>query len=274
MCWTFTPAHVDYAAFIASLVPEFASSMSCFPQQGADLGERLLYAFQWTHAYGYRNSILIGSDSPHISRNIIADARTALNEVAVVLGPSDDGGYYLIAMHQPHDVFSGIPMSTSVVTQRTIEQAERLGLTVQCIHPLFDIDELPDLLRLAKLLGTDSQLAPATAAYITSTRTYMTTTSIANLPRSIYIEPTSRCNEFCQQCPRTLLSREDDRDLSFDKFRYIVDQFPVLERVVLHGLGEPLLNKELPRMVRYLKDRGTSCSTPMVLPSPLNVVRR
>ncbi|HLJ33924.1 MAG TPA: radical SAM protein [Ktedonobacteraceae bacterium] len=85
----------------------------------------------------------------------------------------------------------------------------------------------------------------------------MTTVSIANLPRSIYIEPTSRCNELCQQCPRTLLSREDDRDLSFDKFRYIVDQFPVLERVVLHGLGEPLLNKELPRMVRYLKDRGT-----------------
>jgi MoaA/NifB/PqqE/SkfB family radical SAM enzyme len=78
-----------------------------------------------------------------------------------------------------------------------------------------------------------------------------------SLPRSIYIEPTSRCNEFCQQCPRTLLSREEDRDLTFDDFRSIVDQFPVLERVVLHGLGEPLLNKELPQMVRYLKDRGT-----------------
>ena len=77
------------------------------------------------------------------------------------------------------------------------------------------------------------------------------------LPRSIYLEPTSRCNEFCQQCPRTLLSREDDRDLSYDNFRYIVDQFPVLERVVLHGLGEPLLNKELPRMISYLKERGT-----------------
>src|SRR5258708_2157785 len=87
----------------------------------------------------------------------------------------------------------------------------------------------------------------------------MTTTAVSAppLPRSIYIEPTSRCNEFCQQCPRTLLAREDDRDLSFDNFRYIVDQFPVLERVVLHGLGEPLLNKELPRMIRYLKDRGT-----------------
>jgi MoaA/NifB/PqqE/SkfB family radical SAM enzyme len=85
----------------------------------------------------------------------------------------------------------------------------------------------------------------------------MTTLSVATLPRSIYIEPTSRCNEFCQQCPRTLLSREDDRDLSFEQFRYIVDQFPVLDRVVLHGLGEPLLNKDLPLMIRYLKERGT-----------------
>ena len=85
----------------------------------------------------------------------------------------------------------------------------------------------------------------------------MTTTSIVTLPRSIYIEPTSRCNELCQQCPRTLLSREDDRDLSFENFRSIVDQFPVLDRVVLHGLGEPLLNKDLPRMISYLKERGT-----------------
>src|SRR5437763_4054596 len=83
------------------------------------------------------------------------------------------------------------------------------------------------------------------------------TTARMPLPRSIYIEPASRCNELCQQCPRTLLSREEDRDLTYDEFRYIVDQFPVLERVVLHGLGEPLLNKDLPRMIRYLKERGT-----------------
>ena len=89
------------------------------------------------------------------------------------------------------------------------------------------------------------------------TTTIATNTPVVTLPRSIYIEPTSRCNELCQQCPRTLLSREDDRDLSYDKFLYIVNQFPVLDRVVLHGLGEPLLNKDLPRMVRYLKDRDT-----------------
>src|SRR5919108_5683083 len=81
--------------------------------------------------------------------------------------------------------------------------------------------------------------------------------TVTNLPRSIYIEPTTRCNELCQQCPRTLLSREEDRDLNYDEFRYIVDQFPALDRVVLHGLGEPLLNKDLPLMIRYLKERGT-----------------
>ncbi len=85
----------------------------------------------------------------------------------------------------------------------------------------------------------------------------MITTQKLALPRSIYIEPTSRCNELCRQCPRTLLSREEDRDLTYDEFRSIVDQFPVLDRVVLHGLGEPLLNKDLPKMIRYLKERGT-----------------
>ncbi len=168
--WTYTPAHVDYAAFIATLVPEYASSIHCFPQQGTDLGERLLYAFQYLHARGYHNIILIGSDSPHISWHIIESARAALDEADVVLGPSADGGYYLIAMHQPHDVFTGIPMSTSVVIQRTVALAECQSLTVRCIDELFDIDELPDLLRLARLLETDSHLAPATFACITSLR--------------------------------------------------------------------------------------------------------
>jgi MoaA/NifB/PqqE/SkfB family radical SAM enzyme len=92
---------------------------------------------------------------------------------------------------------------------------------------------------------------------MSTTASISVTPQAVTLPRSIYLEPTSRCNEFCQQCPRTLLSREDDRDLSFENFRYIVDQFPVLERVVLHGLGEPLLNPDVPQMIRYLKARGT-----------------
>src|SRR5437879_3528366 len=81
-----------------------------------------------------------------------------------------DGGYYLIAMREPYDVFSGIPMSTSVVRRMTIELAARRGLKVRLLRPLFDIDELPDLLRLAELLHTDSTLAPATAVHLASIR--------------------------------------------------------------------------------------------------------
>ena len=84
----------------------------------------------------------------------------------------------------------------------------------------------------------------------------MVTTPAPPLPRSIYVEPTTRCNERCRQCPRTWLPRGDDKDLSYGEFCRIVDQFPVLDRVVLHGLGEPLLNGDLPRMIRHLKRRG------------------
>ena len=76
------------------------------------------------------------------------------------------------------------------------------------------------------------------------------------LPRELYIESTSRCNETCDQCPRTHLGREPDRDITFAEVRRIVDQFPALDRVVLHGLGEPLMNSELPQIVAYLHERG------------------
>lgn len=168
--WTYTPAEVDYASFIRTLVPRLAHHTHSFPQQGVDLGERLLHAFRWTHRQGYRSTIVIGSDAPHITREMIAQAGRALQEVDVVLGPADDGGYYLIAMREPHDVFSTIPMSTSVVAARTIARAEKLGLKTRLIQPLFDVDEYADLLRLADLLRTNSALAPATAALIASLR--------------------------------------------------------------------------------------------------------
>jgi MoaA/NifB/PqqE/SkfB family radical SAM enzyme len=76
------------------------------------------------------------------------------------------------------------------------------------------------------------------------------------LPRELYIESTSRCNETCDQCPRTHLGREPDRDITLAEVRHIVEQLPVIERVVLHGLGEPLMNAELPQIVAYLHERG------------------
>ena len=140
--------------------------MTCFPQQGADLGERLHHAFRWTQERGFGRTIVISSDSPHIGLASIEHAEQALDEADIVLGPADDGGYYLIAMRQPYDVFSGIPMSTSVVTRLTMEMAHHQELTVQLIEQLFDVDELPDLVRLAQLLEADSALAPATAAHL------------------------------------------------------------------------------------------------------------
>lgn len=164
----YTPPEVHYANFMESLAPSYVQHMRCFPQQGADLGDRLLHAFQWMYESGYKRTIVIGSDSPHICRDIVASVRRALDDADVVLGPADDGGYYLIAMREPYDVFRGIPMSTSRVLQMTIELARSQGLKVFTLEPLFDVDELPDLLRLAQLLQADSSLAPVTAAQVTN----------------------------------------------------------------------------------------------------------
>ena len=76
-------------------------------------------------------------------------------------------------------------------------------------------------------------------------------------PVCLYLETTNRCNLLCTTCPRTYEELEPPADMSWELFCSIVDQIPNLHRAVLHGVGEPMLVKHLPRMVRYLKDRGT-----------------
>lgn len=80
-----------------------------------------------------------------------------------------------------------------------------------------------------------------------------------NLPRQLYIEVTNRCNSLCKSCPLTYdhyLPYEPKHHLSWEQFRHIVDQVPHIERAVLHGIGEPLLNPDLPRFIAHLKSRG------------------
>jgi MoaA/NifB/PqqE/SkfB family radical SAM enzyme len=77
-----------------------------------------------------------------------------------------------------------------------------------------------------------------------------------SLPRVVFIEITNHCNLRCETCPRTYLDRESLKSLSYEEFVFLADQFPEMQRVLLHGIGEPLLNKQLPQMVRYLKDRN------------------
>jgi len=76
-------------------------------------------------------------------------------------------------------------------------------------------------------------------------------------PVCLYLETTNRCNLLCTTCPRTYEELEPPADMSWELFTSIVDQIPQLQRAVLHGVGEPMLVKHLPRMVRYLKDRGS-----------------
>src|SRR5207302_5253268 len=75
-------------------------------------------------------------------------------------------------------------------------------------------------------------------------------------PVCLYLEVTNRCNLLCTTCPRTYEELEPPADMSWDLFTSIVDQVPALARAVLHGVGEPMLVANLPRMVRYRKERG------------------
>ena len=76
-------------------------------------------------------------------------------------------------------------------------------------------------------------------------------------PICLYLETTNRCNLLCETCPRTFEDLEPPADMSWALFTQIVDQFPWISRAVLHGVGEPMMVKALPQMVRYLKQRGT-----------------
>ena len=82
------------------------------------------------------------------------------------------------------------------------------------------------------------------------------TTQTQRGPVCLYLEVTNRCNLLCTTCPRTYVELEPPADMSWELFTTIVDQMPDVRRAVLHGVGEPMLVKNLPQMVRYLKDRG------------------
>ena len=76
------------------------------------------------------------------------------------------------------------------------------------------------------------------------------------LPKNLYLEITNRCNLRCKGCILYKGNWEPDRDISFDELTMITDQLPDLEQIMLHGVGEPLLNPDLPQMIRHLKNRN------------------
>ena len=118
------------------------------PQQGMDLGERMKNGFLESFAMNFKRVILIGSDIPGLPLEFIDEAFASLREKDCVIGPSLDGGYYLIGFRDkkfsPH-VFKGIPWSTERVFEVTMKILEREGLTVHTLKPLRDIDKFDDL---------------------------------------------------------------------------------------------------------------------------------
>ncbi|AQT69240.1 transferase 1, rSAM/selenodomain-associated [Anaerohalosphaera lusitana] len=120
-------------------------------QTGKGLGERMLNAFEEMFAEGFSKAILTGSDIPDLTVQTINDAFTALSENDVVLGPSSDGGYYLIGFREASfvkEVFKGISWSTDSVLDETLSKFTEHALSEHILDLWHDIDTKEDLIEL------------------------------------------------------------------------------------------------------------------------------
>jgi uncharacterized protein len=133
--------------FEAILPPDFL----LIPQVGDDLGARLLSTFDQLFQLGYAQVMVIDSDTPtlptaHLEHAILLMAE---GENDVVLGPTEDGGYYLIGLRQAHrELFEQMPWSTPQVFPETRRRSAQFGLTVACTEYWYDVDTPDDLTRL------------------------------------------------------------------------------------------------------------------------------
>lgn len=114
-------------------------------QSQGDLGERIQDAFDTVNQEG-EATIIIGSDCYDLSASIIEAAFEALEEKDFVIGPANDGGYYLLGSTQFHpQLFQQIDWSTSAVFEQTIAQAKELNLSIEVLEELVDLDTLDDV---------------------------------------------------------------------------------------------------------------------------------
>jgi rSAM/selenodomain-associated transferase 1 len=127
-----------------------AQGFTCFAQRGQSLGERMSHAFEHLFASGFANVILIGSDLPALPVRFFHQAYAWLEKSAdVVLGPSADGGYYLIGMKRMIPaIFDDIAWSSADVLSQTIHKLDDLGLKHELLSQWYDIDTANDLERL------------------------------------------------------------------------------------------------------------------------------
>ena len=121
------------------------------PQEGGDLGERMKNAFLDVFSEGFERAVLMGSDLPDLPGRIIRDSLLSLDTYDSVVGPSQDGGYYLIGFRDStftHEVLDSIPWSTDTVLDSTLSILVRLRRTTYMLEYWNDVDTFSDLREL------------------------------------------------------------------------------------------------------------------------------
>lgn len=133
---------------------KIASRCMFYKQEGDGLGERMHNACKFVKKAGASKMVIIGSDSPALPASSIKKAFGLLSRTDVVLGPSFDGGYYLIALKSPcAGLFKDITWSSPTVFRDTIKNAQKLKKRVALLDKRYDIDDARDLFRLKKYLS-------------------------------------------------------------------------------------------------------------------------
>ncbi len=164
VAWAYTP-EVDFAAVLRDCgCSEPLSPVGFVLQEGEGWGARQANLLGWGDTHGYARTVLVASDAPQLSREVVEQAFAVLETRDVVLARSLDGGYSLIGMRGYHDVLSGVPMSTSTAGDALVARAGALRLCVGETEAIFDIDEAADLDLLIRTLAPDGAAAPATWA--------------------------------------------------------------------------------------------------------------
>ncbi len=116
------------------------------PQRGSTLGDRLIQATLSAFAEGARQVVVIGTDSPWLAPQDIDAAFLVLNQQDVVVGPTDDGGYYLLGSSRPFpSLFGGIAWSTAAVLAQTQARVTALGLAMHTLEAGYDLDFVADV---------------------------------------------------------------------------------------------------------------------------------
>ncbi|MDI6801457.1 MAG: TIGR04282 family arsenosugar biosynthesis glycosyltransferase [Thermodesulfovibrionales bacterium] len=116
------------------------------PQSSGDIGERMLNAIQWLFKKGYYKVTLIGADSPDLPLSFITRTFSELDNYDLVIGPSEDGGYYLIGMKNPQKVlFKSIRWGSSSAFKDTVSIAKKEGIKYVALPQWYDIDSLSAL---------------------------------------------------------------------------------------------------------------------------------